>query len=103
MPWQYTLDMKIYKVFSFAVNKNKENKKQKLTRLQVYLDIWNIFNFKNITSVYPYTGNALDDGFLTDADFQNYINSQLSAQSFIDYYTIYMETGRIGYPRRFTL
>jgi hypothetical protein len=103
MPWQYTLDMKIYKVFLFDVNKNKENKKQKLTQLQVYLDIWNIFNFKNITSVYPYTGNALDDGFLTDADFQNYINSQLSAQSFIDYYTIYMETGRIGYPRRFTL
>ncbi len=103
MPWQYTLDMKIYKVFFIAVNKNKENKKQKFTQLQVYLDIYNIFNFKNITTVYPYTGNALDDGFLTDADFQNYINSQLSAQSFIDYYTIRMETGRIGYPRRFTL
>ena len=71
--------------------------------LSVYLDIYNIFNFKNITSVYPYTGNPLDDGYLTDADFQNFINSQLSAQSFIDYYTIVMETGRIGYPRRFVL
>lgn len=103
LPWQYTLDINIYKMFILVVNKDNEAKKAKPTFLRVYMDIYNIFNFKNITSVYPYTGNAMDDGFLTDADFQNYINSQLSAQSFIDYYTIQMETGRIGYPRRFVL
>ena len=32
-----------------------------------------------------------NDGYLTDADFQNSINNQLSAQSFIDYYTMAME------------
>lgn len=102
LPWSFSCDAKIQRVFVLA-SKNKEKTRKMPSTLSVYLDIYNIFNFKNITSVYPYTGNPLDDGYLTDADFQNFINSQLSAQSFIDYYTIVMETGRIGYPRRFVL
>lgn len=110
MPWQFSCDIKLYKVFivSMAKKDDKEKdikvgKRPRVMNMQVYLDIYNIFNFKNITNVYSYTGNALDDGFLTDADYQNYINSQLSPQSFIDYYTMYMEFNRISYPRRFML
>ena len=106
MPWQYDCDLKIYKVFVFNLNKEKDKnikQKSKDVNLQVYLDIYNIFNFKNVTTVYAYTGSALDDGYLTDAAYQDYINSQLSPQSFIDYYTIAMEFNRIGNPRRFVL
>jgi hypothetical protein len=102
LPWTFTFDAKIQRVFVLTP-KNKEKTKKYPSMLAVYLDIYNILNLKPIDKVYPYTGNPLDDGYLTDADYQNYINSQLSAQSFIDYYTIAMEFNRIGSPRRFVL
>jgi hypothetical protein len=102
LPWTFSFDTKIQRLFVLTP-KNKEKTKKYPPMLAVYLDIYNILNLKPITSVYPYTGNAMDDGYLTDADFQNSINNQLSAQSFIDYYTMAMEFNRIGYPRRFVL
>lgn len=102
LPWTFSFDAKIQRLFVLTP-KNKEKTKKYPPMLAVYLDIYNILNLKPITSVYPYTGNAMDDGYLTDADFQNSINNQLSAQSFIDYYTMAMEFNRIGYPRRFVL
>ena len=63
----------------------------------------NIFNFSNITSVYRYTGNASDDGFLTAEEFQSYISQQTCPESYIDYYTYAMTAGRLGSARVITL
>jgi hypothetical protein len=91
MPWQYQADLRIDKTFMFNFNKNKkdENGKTKAAKmgyLTVYLDIQNLFNFKNIISVYDYTGNPDDDGYLSAAAYQQQINSQIYVPSYIWYY-----------------
>ena len=93
MPWQYQCDLRIDKTFMFNFNKNKkdENGKAKAAKIgyvTVYVDIQNLFNFKNIISVYDYTGNADDDGYLSAAAYQQQINSQVYVPSYIDYYTM---------------
>ncbi len=91
MPWQYQADLRIDKTFMFNFNKNKkdENGKTKAAKigyLTVYVDIQNLFNFKNVISVYDYTGNPDDDGYLSAAAYQQQINSQIYVPSYINYY-----------------
>ena len=91
MPWQYQCDLRIDKSFMFNFNKNKKDEKgntkaAKLGYLTIYLDIQNLFNFKNVISVYDYTGNADDDGYLSAAAYQQQINSQVYVPSYINYY-----------------
>ncbi len=93
MPWQYQADLRIDKTFMFNFNKNKkdENGKTKAAKmgyLTVYVDIQNLFNFKNIISVYDYTGNADDDGYLSAAAYQQQINNQVYVPSYVWYYTM---------------
>ena len=66
------------------------SKKQKSAALNVYLLVNNLFNTKNILGVYRATGNPDDDGFLSDAQFQTIIASQISEASFREYYALRM-------------
>ena len=91
LPWQFQADLRIDKTFMFNFNKNKtdENGKAKAAKigyLTVYVDIQNLFNFKNVISVYDYTGNADDDGYLSAAAYQQQINSQVYVPSYVNYY-----------------
>jgi len=91
LPWQYQCDLRIDKTFMFNFNKNKKDdngktKAAKMGYLTVYVDIQNLFNFKNVISVYDYTGNADDDGYLSAAAYQQQINSQVYVPSYIWYY-----------------
>lgn len=66
----------------FNLNVQKDitiNKKAKLT---IYLNIENLFNFKNVFEVYTKTGSATDDGFLTDPAWQRFINTQTNPDSY---------------------
>lgn len=90
-PWQFQCDLRIDKTFVFNLNKNAKDKdgnakSAKPGYLTVYLDIQNLFNFKNVISVYDYTGNADDDGYLSAAEYQQSINSQIYVPSYINYY-----------------
>lgn len=90
-PWQFQCDLRIDKTFQFNFNKNAKDKSgkakaAKMGYLTVYLDIQNLFNFKNVISVYDYTGNADDDGYLSAAEYQQAINSQVYVPSYIAYY-----------------
>ena len=49
------------------------SKKQKTAALNVYLLFNNLLNARNILGVYRATGNADDDGYLSDAQFQSII------------------------------
>jgi hypothetical protein len=90
-PWIFQCDVRIDKNFSFKFGKKDENKKPtKQGNLSVYVDIANIFNFKNVVSVYTYTGNPEDDGVLASEQFQQLINSQIYVPSFINYYNMAM-------------
>ncbi|MBO4504492.1 MAG: TonB-dependent receptor [Bacteroidales bacterium] len=90
-PWQFQADLRIDKTFVFNMNKNAKDKdgnakSAKPGYLTVYLDIQNLFNFKNVISVYDYTGNPDDDGYLSAAEYQQAINSQVYVPSYINYY-----------------
>ena len=50
--------------------------------LTAYLLVENLFSTNNVFQVYSETGNATDDGFLSDPANQNYINNQSSPESF---------------------
>ena len=58
--------------------------------LNVYVQILNVLDRRNVFNVYPFTGSAEDDGYLTSAQAQNVIQSQVNTQSFIDLYNIRM-------------
>ena len=50
--------------------------------LNVYLVIENLFNFKNVFDVYSDTGEADDDGFLSDPTNDRFIENQLNPESY---------------------
>ena len=96
MPWTFQCDLRVDKAWEFEMGaKDKDGKlkgKGKIGTINVYVEVMNLFNFKNVLSVYPYTGNADDDGFLTAMQFQSYIQSQINPQSYIDMYNILMQS-----------
>ena len=81
-PWQYRADLKINKEFSIKVGSKKT------ADIQVYLQIQNLLNTKNILAVYKATGNPDDDGYLSSAEAQTLISSQNDPNSFRDLYSI---------------
>lgn len=95
MPWTYTFSVTATK--GFVVGKDTKNP----CKAEVFIDIRNLLNTKNITGVYRFTGSASDDGFLNSPKGKQAIENQLSAQSFIDMYKTYLNTNAAyGAPRR---
>lgn len=86
LPWNFRVDTRIDK--NFILKFGDKDEKQKITVLNAYFTVNNLFNTRNILHVYRYTGNANDDGFLTASVSQQEINSKVNAQSFIDLYSI---------------
>jgi len=82
LPWQFLLNFRVDKDFDFALNKKKTG------TINVYLEIQNLLNTKNVTYVYPATGTADDDGYLTAPEWQSAISEQVSPQSYRDLYSI---------------
>lgn len=93
-PWIFQCDVRIDKTFTLKLGEKKEDGKVTKTgkpgQLTIYLDIANIFNFKNVVSVYTYTGNPEDDGVLASEQFQQLINAQIYVPSFVNYYNMAM-------------
>ncbi|HQI71439.1 MAG TPA: hypothetical protein PLT47_11850, partial [Bacteroidales bacterium] len=56
--------------------------------MNIYLEVLNVLNSKNVLAVYRATGNPGDDGYLTSADFQAQILAQTDSQAYIDQYSI---------------
>lgn len=77
LPWQVTFDARINKMF----NLKKGNRS-----IEVYVQILNVFNTQNITSVYAFTGSPSDDGFLSSSAAQAQISQQASSQAYVDLY-----------------
>jgi hypothetical protein len=85
LPWQFHMNLRIDKDFNFVMGK-----KSKPATINVYLDILNLLNTKNVTGVYPATGSPTDDGYLTAPEYQNQISQQTDPQSYRDYYSIWI-------------
>ena len=72
--------------------------------MNVYLQVLNLLNSKNITWVYPATGNPNDDGYLSAPEWQREISSQTDPQSFIQMYELYVNSGgNYSMPRHIRL
>jgi len=99
LPWQFLLNFRIDKDFNFALNQKK------MGNINVYLEILNLLNTKNVTYVYPATGTADDDGYLSAPEWQNSINQQVSPQSYRDIYYIRWDDNPYNYssPRTIRL
>ena len=99
MPWIFQCDLRIEKFFRLDLSNKKSKKEEsagaKPTKkpgyLSVYIDIQNLFNFKNIVYVYDYTGSPTDDGCLTATEYQQQIQSQISVPAYINYYEMLMK------------
>jgi len=87
LPWQFRLEARL----DHDINIGKK------TYINVYLQVLNLLDTKNILNVYSATGNANDDGYLASAEYQAEINQQLDSQSFRDLYQVY-----INYPGNYS-
>jgi outer membrane receptor protein involved in Fe transport len=89
-PWQFRLDLRVDKDINFRMGKaEKEN--VRMGFMNIYLQVLNLLNTKNVINVYPYTGNPDDDGYLSAPEWQRQINNQLDPQSFRDLYGVYVD------------
>ncbi len=84
LPWQFRIDMRLNKQWDVKYGKDKN----KTLGMEVYIQVQNLLDTRNVLNVYPYSGSADDDGYLTSAQAQNVIESQISSQSFIDLYNV---------------
>ena len=71
----------------------KEGSKGRPAGLNVYVQVLNLLNSQNITYVYPATGNADDDGYLSAPEWQREINSNIDPQAFIQMYSLIVNSG----------
>lgn len=101
LPWQFRIDMKVDRDISLKLGKDKG---AKTLDMNVYIQINNLLNAMNVTTVYRATGNANDDGYLTAAQFQNEISAAVNMQSYRELYTMKINNpGYYNLPRRFRL
>ena len=97
LPWSFKFDLKLDKDFKFG----KDDGKHKSVYVNGYLLVQNVLNTKNILSVYSYTGNPDDDGYLSSAVGQQLLESQINSQAIIDQYAIRINSpGNYSLPRR---
>jgi len=103
LPWQFRLDLRVDKDFYFKLKKNADDN-AKGAYLNVYLQVLNLLDTKNIINVYPYTGNADDDGYLSAPEWQRQINNQLDPLAFRDMYGNFVNNpGNYSTPRQIRL
>jgi outer membrane receptor protein involved in Fe transport len=98
LPWQFRIDMRLNKTFDLAWGAKEEGQKQKRASLNVYLDVQNLLNTRNVIGVYRYTGNPDDDGWLSSAEAQEIIANQVNSQSYRDLYSV-----KVNNPANYTL
>lgn len=103
-PWQYFTDVTFDKTFPINQNKKSLKEGKKPMNLNVYLWISNIFNVRNVTGVYQYSGSPEDDGFLSSPLGQQTIQRAIDAQSFVDLYNTRLRAGAgFSLPRQIRL
>ncbi|MEM9050891.1 MAG: TonB-dependent receptor, partial [Bacteroidota bacterium] len=85
LPWQFNVDAQIDKSWELKFGKGEEKKS---AFLNAYLLVNNLFNVMNITSVYRFTGNPDNDGYLENPRFQPDIENQIDPEAFRQLYAL---------------
>ena len=93
IPAAFRFDLRFDKDFNLTLGGKKEGSKGRDAYMNVYLQVLNLLNSKNITRVYSATGNADDDGYLSAPEWQREINSQIDPQAYIQMYSLIVNSG----------
>lgn len=103
LPWQHNMDFKYEKNIPLSVVMVNERPRIK-NSVSLYVMVSNILNTQQIFSVYPYTGSALDDGYLNSPQGQQNVEAQLSAEAFTQLYKLRMDNPyNMAQPRQVRL
>ncbi len=109
LPWQFRTDMRVDKNFRLTWGKANGDQKAKTTNLNIYFQILNLFNTKNIIAMHNYTGSPTDDGYLASNIGLNEINQKAVqgaafSQAFVDQYRAKLNDGSYySMPRQFRI
>ena len=99
-PWTFRANLRVDKNIPLTWGKEESDNK-KSANLNVYLQVLNVFNNRNVLGVYNFTGAADDDGYLSSAQAQAALALANSAAAFSDMYTIRMNApGNYSLPRQ---
>lgn len=88
LPWTFRIDLRIDKNMELTWGGKKEGEDKKHANLNIYLQVLNVLNTKNVIRVYRATGTPDDDGYLASAQAQTTIAGQTSPTSFGDLYNV---------------
>jgi hypothetical protein len=99
-PWNFRSNLRVDKNIPLTWGK-KDSENKKKADLNVYVQVLNLFNTRNILCVYAFTGNPDDDGYLTSSQAQQQLALTNSPNAFIDMYNIRMNNpGNYSLPRQ---
>jgi hypothetical protein len=87
-PWTFRANLRIDKNVQLTWGK-KDSDDRKKANLNIYLQVLNLLNTRNVAGVYNYTGNPDDDGFVNSPLALSSVQSLNSPQGFLDQYAIY--------------
>ncbi len=93
LPWQFRADLRVDKNFELTWGTADKAGNKKRANLNVYVQVLNLFNRKNVIDVHKYTGSPSDDGYLTAPLSQNALNS-IQNQGGPGYYQAYVDLYR---------
>ncbi len=99
-PWNFRTNLRIDKTIDLKFGK-EDSDDRKSANLNIYLQVLNLFNTRNVINVYQFTGAPDDDGYLTSTQGAAALALTNSPSAFIDMYNIRMNTpGNYSLPRQ---
>jgi hypothetical protein len=99
LPWSFRFDLNLDRDFTYA----KEGGKHEYY-FNVFLQVRNLLNTRNVNGVYRATGNPDDDGYLNSAFGLQFAGEQNSTAAFQEYYTMKLwNPTNWQLPRRFRI
>lgn len=91
-PWNFRTNLRIDKNIPLTFGK-EDSDDRKTGNLNIYLQVLNVLNTRNVLGVYNFTGQADDDGYLSSAQAQAALAVTNSAAAYSDMYRIRMSNG----------
>ncbi|MFH2096382.1 MAG: TonB-dependent receptor [Bacteroidota bacterium] len=99
-----TIDMRIDRDILVEWGSTEGESKKKGMNINIYMDIQNLLNTKNVVGVYDKTGNPDDDGYLVNPGNQSLIENQNDPEAYRNYRTMWMNSPyNYTLPRRIRL
>lgn len=86
LPWKFRFDFSVDRDFKIVTKGDENGNGKKKYTANVYIQVKNLLNARNINNVWRATGNPDDDGYLNSALGIQRTEEQNSPYSYLDYY-----------------